>query len=66
MIGGIKRDLEKPGLQFGQLAFLGDKKRKAAGDHASLTVGDEWSEFGCQAGMVQFGVGLGIAVWRAS
>ena len=63
MIGGIERYVEKLGLQFGQLAFLGDEKRKAACGGVPLTVGDERSEFGGQAGMVQFGVGLGIAVW---
>ena len=63
MIGRIERHLQKLGLQFGEPAFLGDKKRKAAGDVTLRwpSVMNGRSSVG-QAGMVELRVGLGIAV----
>lgn len=64
MVGGIQGHLKEFGLQLLKLAFLGDEKSKPAGGDAELSVGDDRSKLGCQAGGDQLSVRLGIAVRR--
>jgi hypothetical protein len=60
----VEGHLQKVGLQFREPAFFGDDKCETARGEAELAVGDEGPQFGGQAGVIEFGVRLGVAVRR--